>query len=215
MIRALAPVSCAFGRSPRRAGVRRASRWRQARAVAAGLALATTLLGVFGELAAHQGAIWNGSESLPFGLYWRQRGPPYPVAPGDYVVICAPAPAARLAMQRGYLSRDVLGRGCGGGANPILKRVYGVAGDHYEVSAYGVILNGAIVHDSAPLRQDDRGRPLWDGRPRDVRLGSHQVLVLSAYNPASYDSRYFGALDERSVLARVRPVLTAPYDARF
>jgi type IV secretory pathway protease TraF len=70
------------------------------------------------------------------------------------------------------------------------------------------------VRNSAPLRRDDRGRPLWDGRPAGGRLGPHQLLALSAYNPASYDSRYFGPLDDRAVLARVAPVLTAPFDPR-
>ncbi len=180
--------------------------------VASAMAALVVLLGLGGELAAQEGALWNGSESLPFGLYWRRPGPARPVGPGDFVVICTPAPYARLAIARGYLPRDTRGRGCSADGNPILKRIYAVAGDRYEVDAFGVSINGAVVRNSAPLRQDDRGRPLWDGRPHGATLGPHQVLALSAYNPASFDSRYFGPLDEREVLLRVRPVLTAPSD---
>lgn len=181
-------------------------------ALVAGAVLGGLFVG--GVVAGQLGAVWNGSESLPFGLYWADRGPPLPVRPGDYVVVCAPPLAARLALQRGYLGLDPRERGCAGNADPILKRVYGVAGDRYTVQAYGVSVNGAVVRNTAPLRQDDKGRPLWDGQMREATLKPHQVLALSAYNPASYDSRYFGPLDERRVLARVHPVLTTPFDGR-
>lgn len=128
-------------------------------------------LGGGGELAAHSGAVWNGTESLPFGLYWKVPGRPTPVVAGDYVVICAPGQAANVGLSRGYIPRDTTGRGCAGGTNPVLKRVYATVGDRYAVNAYGVTVNGYVVRNSAPLRHDDRGRPLWDGRAHEAILG--------------------------------------------
>ncbi|HSV83730.1 MAG TPA: conjugative transfer signal peptidase TraF [Ramlibacter sp.] len=137
--------------------------------------------------------VYNASSSAPQGLY-RVQSVASPNV-GDYVLATLPADAAALAAQRGYLPTGL----------PILKRVGAVAGQH--VCARG----NALLIDGEPsgriLRSDRQGRPLpaW----RHCRyLAGGELFLLSATNPASFDSRYFGPVPASSVRGQAVPLWT-------
>lgn len=140
----------------------------------------------------------NASPSLPIGLYMAIAD-----AQATLVEFCPPEPYASLAIRRGYRTDGV----CPDGATPLLKPIVARAGDLVEISEAGVHVNGRLLKGSAPRTLDTSGRPMpvWPLRVQRVRHGT--VWVVSSYNPRSFDSRYFGPIAVRTIMARVRPVV--------
>ncbi len=147
------------------------------------------------------GARLNTTSSLPEGLYWTTGAKPQK---GDIVIFCPPRCAAiRLARARAYLA----GGFCPGGNGTMMKQIAAVAGDRVVISDCGVRVGGIFLRNSEPLSEDPKGRPL----PRlrgDFTLKSGQVLLMSQYNPLSFDGRYFGPSAASAVKSVVRPVYT-------
>lgn len=135
--------------------------------------------------------VYNPSDSVPIG--WYRIEPPRSLQVGSIVLTALPADAAALAAQRGYLPAHV----------PLLKRVGAVAPQHVCIVAGVVRIDGVPV--AAVLRADRCGRPLpsWSQcRP----LADGELFLLSATNPASFDSRYFGPLSATAVIGVAQPI---------
>lgn len=135
--------------------------------------------------------VYNPSDSVPIG--WYRIEPPRLLQVGSIVLTDLSADAAALAAQRGYLPAHV----------PLLKRVGAVAPQHVCIVAGVVRIDGAPV--AAVLRADRLGRPLpsWSQcRP----LANGELFLLSATNPASFDSRYFGPVSATAVIGVAQPV---------
>ena len=143
--------------------------------------------------------IYNPSDSVAVG--WYRVDPlghgtgslPRPLSVGSIVLTTLPPDAAALAAQRGYLPARV----------PLLKRVGAVAPQHVCVFDALVWIDGVPV---AAVRPADRlGRPLssW---PQCRRLRPGELFLLSAANPASFDSRYFGPVSASTVIGIAHPV---------
>jgi hypothetical protein len=75
-------------------------------------------------------------------------------------------------------------------------------------SGTGVQVNGIRLAKSTPCNCDGAGRPLFPYSLKDYILGPGEVLLMSDYNPASFDSRYFGPLQETTIESIVTPLLT-------
>jgi conjugative transfer signal peptidase TraF len=143
--------------------------------------------------------IYNPSDSVPIGWYrvellaHRPGSPPRPLAVGSIVLTRLPVDAAALAAQRGYLPARV----------PLLKRVGAVAPQHVCIAGRSVHIDGVPV--AAALPADRLGRPLspW---PQCRVLRPGELFLLSATNPASFDSRYFGPVAASAVIGLAHPV---------
>ena len=143
--------------------------------------------------------VYNPSDSVAIGWYRvdpLDRGTgslPRPVSVGSIVLTTLPPDATTLAAQRGYLPAHV----------PLLKRVGAVAPQHVCVFDALVWIDGVPV---AAVRPADRlGRPLpsW---PQCRQLRPGELFLLSAANPASFDSRYFGPVSASTVIGIAHPV---------
>jgi len=55
---------------------------------------------------------------------------------------------------------------------------------------------------------DDAGRPMRAYKLSDYTLGSEEVLLMSDYNPASFDGRYFGPLPRTTIQSVIVQVIT-------
>ena len=67
-----------------------------------------------------------------------------------------------------------------------------MAGDRVSIDSTGVSVNGIRLANSTPLKVDRAGRPLKVYALKDHFLAPGEVLLMSEYNPDSFDSRYFG-----------------------
>ena len=76
-----------------------------------------------------------------------------------------------------------------------------------SVSDDGGRVNGALVPTSAPARRDAHGRALPHFPRVSYVVQPDQVWLVSSYNAASFDSRYFGPVSAALVDGRARPVL--------
>lgn len=142
----------------------------------------------------------NTSPSLPLGLYIATRE-----AATNLIEFCPAEPFATLAISRGYRDPGT----CHDDAAPLLKPIVAEPGDIVDLSAHGIEVNGKLLLDTAPLRNDTKGRPLrpWAFGRYVVQAGT--VWVASSYNRRSFDSRYFGPVPTRSIREYLRPLLTA------
>jgi conjugative transfer signal peptidase TraF len=147
------------------------------------------------------GARINETASLPLGLYWAVDAP---LERGSVVMFCPPEiEIFDEAKARGYIGAGF----CDGGYEHMMKKVLAMSGDHVKVSNEGVFVNNELLPDSKPLSADPAGRPMPAFRV-DCTLENDQVLVMSGYNPLSFDSRYFGPIRRGQIRSVVRPVLT-------
>ena len=163
----------------------------------AAIALVLALLLLCGALAA--GLRVNGTHSEPLGLYWAIGKQP---EKDDLVFVSPPdTPLFKMAKERGYLN-------VGYSPTPhLIKRLVGVSGDRVTINARGVEVNGIRLVNSASLPFDGAGRPLQFYSLQNYTLGPNEVLLMSDYSSASFDSRYFGPLPS-ATLKTVKPLLT-------
>jgi conjugative transfer signal peptidase TraF len=141
--------------------------------------------------------VYNPSDSVPRG--WYRIGSAGKLADalhvGDIVLARLPPEAAELAAQRGYLPERI----------PLLKRIGAIAPQRVCMAQRTVYVDDVPV---ALAREADglgRSLPLWS-HCRALRAG--ELFLLSATNPASFDSRYFGPIDTTAVLGRAQPMWT-------
>jgi conjugative transfer signal peptidase TraF len=137
--------------------------------------------------------VYNASDSVPVGWYRIHHANSITV--GNIVLARLPVPWADLAERRGYLPSRV----------PILKRIGAVAPQRVCVRARRVHVDGVFA--ATALRHDRLGRsmPSWDACRR---LVDDELLLLSADNPTSFDSRYFGPVSSSAVLGVAEPIWT-------
>ena len=127
--------------------------------------------------------ILNTTASVPIGLWWRVDGP---LTLGDVVRVPIEAFKATDWVPEVYWRRNAWGQ-----PKAFLKRVAGLPGDIIEAGEYGLLrINGQLILNSAPLSEDQAGRPL-KAFPLPIQLASDEVWLLSD-SPKGFDSRYLG-----------------------
>ena len=137
--------------------------------------------------------IYNPSDSVPPG--WYRIGPPDSLHVGSIVLARLPTDAAALAVQRGYLPEHI----------PLLKRIGAMSPQQVCIEKHIVRIDGMPV--AGVHATDGRGRPLpaWQ---QCRRLHDGELFLLSATNPASFDSRYFGPIAVSAVIGSAQPLWT-------
>jgi conjugative transfer signal peptidase TraF len=144
----------------------------------------------------------NGTGSEPIGIYWAISKAP---SKGDFVFALPPAqPIFKLALARGYLAAGP----SPAGTTAVIKQVAALGGDRVTIDTEGVRVNGVLLKNSAPRAVDEAGRPMRSYELNDYTLGSEEVLLMSDYNPASFDGRYFGPLPKTTIQSVIVPVIT-------
>ena len=131
--------------------------------------------------------VYNATASAPVG--WYAVVPVTSPRVGDVVLAHLPRRAATIADKRHYLPQSV----------PILKRVGAVAGQ--SLCVQNGVLRIARESPVQLLERDGLGRPLtpWPGCRA---LNTEEVFVLSHDSLASFDSRYFGPIQEQLIIGR-------------
>jgi conjugative transfer signal peptidase TraF len=157
------------------------------------------------QLAGAAGLRINHTASLPMGL-WRIETPGGAIERGDIVSICPPdTDVFRVARTRGYVP---YGR-CPGGYEPLLKPVAAIAGDIVTVTPGRLLVNDEALPNSVALAADSAGRPLPRYAAGIFTVPEGELWLVSSFNGASFDSRYFGAVPASLVIGTARPVWTS------
>ena len=135
--------------------------------------------------------VYNPSDSVPPG--WYRIGLPESLHVGSIVLAQLPADTAALAAQRGYLSEHI----------PLLKRIGAMSPQQVCIEKHIVRIDGMPV--AGVHATDGRGRPLsaWQ---QCRQLHGGELFLLSATNPASFDSRYFGPVAASTVIGSAQPL---------
>jgi len=141
----------------------------------------------------------NLSNSQPVGLYREVSGG---WDRGDLVFSCLPQEAAAVAVERGYLSTNAVN--CGG-HTPVLKRVMALPGDRVDIVDQ-VFINGELIPNTVLLDADSMGRRFEVASGGPVANG--QAWLIGNEIKYSWDSRYFGPVDQSLIMAKVEPVWT-------
>jgi conjugative transfer signal peptidase TraF len=140
---------------------------------------------------------WNGSPSLPRGLYAT-------AARSDLIEFCPPQPWGYIALKREYREPGV----CPDYGSPLLKPIAASEGDSVELSAAGIAVNGHAIANTAPRVLDSMNRPL-EHYPFGTYVVQHgEAWVASSWNYKSFDSRYFGPVRLSAIRQYLRPVWT-------
>ena len=155
------------------------------------LLAAYVLSGALASLVASR-LIWNGTPSLPLGLYLRVERQ-HPRA-HDLVALRVPMNVRPLVHERRYLPDGSL----------LLKPVAAAAGESVCRRGDELLINGVVF--GHVLSEDSAGRPLPSFGGCQV-LGEHE-LFLASHHPRSFDSRTFGPVDDRALKGTVIPLWT-------
>ena len=170
----------AFGAS---GGVERAA---MSRFILSAMAVSVTAMAAVSAFVLPEKLFYNASASAPVGFYWLDNEP---IERGDFVILRPPERVQEFIVERGILPPDT----------PLLKRVAGLSGDEICRRGAQVFINGAAAVTANTTDGEGRSMPVWQGC-HVLRDG--EFLVLS-HHPASFDGRYFGAVDERFIVGRV------------
>jgi conjugative transfer signal peptidase TraF len=162
-------------------------------AVLSACGLAALAWASFVPPAAH--VIYNPSDSVPVGWYRIEPAdsPPRSLSVGSMVLTRLPADVAALAARRGYLPSHI----------PLLKRVGAVTPQHVCIVDSQVLIDGLPVATVLPADRMGRPLPSW---PQCRPLAGDELFLLSATNPASFDSRYFGPIQTSAVIGTAQPI---------
>ena len=137
--------------------------------------------------------VWNASASVPVGLYAIE--PAATPRLGDLVAV-RPSPALALFMaERRYVEANAL----------LVKPVAALAGSTFCRANMRVTLDGRTVAIALPRDRFGRPLPQWSGCRRVAR---NQLVLIAPALRASFDSRYFGPLDNTHVIGRAIPLWT-------
>lgn len=144
----------------------------------------------------------NSTASYPVGVYLMTNSP---IEKGALVIFCPPdSPAFKQARERGYIGAGF----CPGGYGYMIKKILAAKNDRVEISTAGVSVNGELLPNSKPMDMDSEGQLLPHIEVNITTLDDHSVLLMSDYNPKSFDARYFGLIDKSNIISAIRPVWT-------
>jgi conjugative transfer signal peptidase TraF len=147
------------------------------------------------------GARVNTTNSIPVGLYWLTERP---VEKGAYVIFCPPPnDVFDEAKRRGYFKAGF----CPGAYQYLMKKVLAAKNDKVSLTKEGVRVNGKWLPFSVPLNADRYGRPLPVLRA-EYELGESEVLLMTDVSQKSFDSRYFGLINQLQIQGVIRPIFT-------
>lgn len=138
----------------------------------------------------------NTTPSVPTGIYIVRVGR-LPTSREDMFTFYPPAHAAQILYGRGWLAPGA----------PLTKQSAGLPGDRYCVDAGQVSVRG--VRLSHVYEQDRTGFRLVHPQGCST-LSQGQFLPLGLNAPNSYDGRYFGPVDQASIVGTAKLILALP-----
>jgi conjugative transfer signal peptidase TraF len=137
--------------------------------------------------------MWNGSASVPIGLYALHY--PSLAQVGDLVAERPPAALALYMAERRYLPLNV----------PMLKFVGAISGQTVCRNGATITIDGLAVATALASDHANRPLPVWRSCHR---LKADEIFLLNPARADSFDGRYFGVVPLAGVTARAEPLWT-------
>lgn len=144
---------------------------------------AAAVFGAVGAIGLHSGGIH------PVRIASRSMAPA--ITPGEWIVVRDLGPGGRGRVRRGDV---VLFRFPLGTKGRAVKRVVGVAGDRVSIGPDAVVVGDRVIHIAGAPGEYARG-------PRKETVPGRHVFVVGDNAAVSIDSRSFGALPTREIVA--------------
>lgn len=146
----------------------------------------------------------NTTPSLPLGLYKKIDAR---IEKGAYVAFCPPNwDVFKMAQERGFIdASDGTNGNCPSGHGLMLKQIKAMQGDLVSIDSSGVFVNSNKLPLSEPLSIDDRAQFMPQFRLPSRLLESSEILLMANIHARSFDARYFGLVDQKHIVARVKP----------
>ena len=162
------------------------------------------LLGVSSIIFYNKGYRLNLTESYPIGIYRLKDASK--LSKNDMILFCPPKNNIFIeAYKRGYIEDGL----CPSGFWALQKKIVGLPGDRVVINDY-VYINGSRIKNSNVFKVDPQGKKMLLMAPdqRDIIIPPGKMFVISDYNKLSYDSRYFGLVDQNLTLGKTVPIYT-------
>ena len=136
--------------------------------------------------------IWNGSASVPIGLYTVKTATQLQL--NDLVVVRPPEDVAAFLAEGDYLPRGV----------PMLKHVLALPGQAVCRFGSAVSVDAVALGDARERDSHGRALPVWQG----CRVVADGDVFLMNRSANSFDGRYFGPLPASTIAGRAEPLWT-------
>lgn len=150
-------------------------------------------LGVLVKVTLSGRFIWNGTRSVPTGVYWLARSER--LERGQLVALPIPESVEALVRERGYVLRSV---------RLLTKPIAALEGDHVCVQNSQLVVNGQPL---ATVLQADRSGRSMPQHSICRRLGAGE-LFLATNHADSFDSRNFGPVTVGFLRGTLTPLIT-------
>lgn len=145
----------------------------------------------------------NITDSYPLGIYKIVNTKSY--KKGDLVVFCPPYNEfLQYAAQQGYFNKLQLY--CDNNTPKYIKKIVAVKGDRVLVLNSGVYINKIRI-DNSEIFKKISSDEIFNEYNKEYIIKDNEFFVLSDYNKLSYDSRYFGIINEKNILYKVEPYI--------
>lgn len=145
---------------------------------------------------------FNTTSSMPIGLYKVTNNT---VTRGCIVSVCLPKTIAYFGLERHYLLQG----SCENGVEPIIKKVIAMTSDKVDLNRKYIRVNGKVLAHSQTFVTDHTGDMLPAIERRIYTLPAHRVWLMGMNDERSWDSRYFGAIDEKYIQHVLVPLFTS------
>lgn len=141
--------------------------------------------------------VYNATASQPIGFYLKSY--PNSYLHNDLVLVCPVTSVAKWSVEH-HIIAD--GMGCQYSA-PLLKKIVATAGDRVTVTHKGIIVNDTLIPNTAPIARKVKQ---WNTFDKEFLLKSGEYIVVANQNNLSFDSRYFGVVTDKNIIAKIRPI---------
>lgn len=120
---------------------------------------------------------------------------------GDIVETCLPPQISAYALMRHYIKTGT----CPGSAGPVTLQVVAKAPDVVQLTQTQVIVNNKALTNSATEKQDDL-QHTYPAIARGTYVLNDGELWLMGNSNSSWDSRYFGSINQIQIRAIIKPI---------